>query len=420
MHDPESWLPLSTFVNFSHHAESTASIKALRAGQCRLAKRQRHDSMSSFFRHLGEALGMRPAERFSVDYLRWLLGVMETNPDVTPSNVDRLVETIREISELVTWADRHNPAMTEFFMEKRMLERMLGYLDTARPIAKPVKVQILQTLGIFFQNISDASMVFYLLSNDRINALITHRFDFDDEELMAYYISFIKALSLRMNEDTVHFFFNPDKSSQFPLLTEALKFYQHDDHMVRVAVRTLSLNVYRLDDPRMRLFIAEHSAVPFFSNLTWEMIRRYREMCALVFEVGGLFEVSEVLPARQRFERLLLQQTDDLYYLNDVLNCDFPALKTIVCSRLLHKLLVPLCFVSLEQVPRLRACLLSPASLKLGRPVEFDNSMNKLTCVHVGRCWLPALTVPSVDAPPLPAYLVCTRSRLDRICWGCY
>ena len=96
---------------------------------------------------------MRPAERFSVDYLRWLLGVMETNPDVTPSNVDRLVETIREISELVTWADRHNPAMTEFFMEKRMLERMLGYLDTARPIAKPVKVQILQTLGIFFQNL---------------------------------------------------------------------------------------------------------------------------------------------------------------------------------------------------------------------------------------------------------------------------
>ena len=30
--------------------------------------------------------------------------------------------------------------------------------------------------------------VFYLLSNDRINALITHRFDFGDEELMAYYV----------------------------------------------------------------------------------------------------------------------------------------------------------------------------------------------------------------------------------------
>jgi hypothetical protein len=93
--------------------------------------------------------------------------------------------------------------MTEFFMEKRVLERMLQYLETGKKHAKPVKIQILQTLGIFFQNINHSSMVFYLLSNDRINALITHRFDFRDEELMAYYISFIKALSLRVNADTV-------------------------------------------------------------------------------------------------------------------------------------------------------------------------------------------------------------------------
>ena len=55
---------------------------------------------------------------------------MERNPEVTSSNADAIVETIREISELVTWGDRHDPTMTEFFMEKRMLERMLQYLET--------------------------------------------------------------------------------------------------------------------------------------------------------------------------------------------------------------------------------------------------------------------------------------------------
>ena len=174
---------------------------------------------------------------------------------------------------------------------------------TGKKVAKGVKVQILQTLGIFFQNINHTSMVFYLLSNDRINALITHRFDFRDEELMAYYISFIKALSLRVNADTVHFFFNPETNPQFPLLTEALKFYQHDDHMVRVAVRTLSLNIYRVSDERMRHFIAAQTAVPFFSNLIWEMMRRYRELDGLVSEVGGLMSPREVLPARQRVDR---------------------------------------------------------------------------------------------------------------------
>eukprot|EP00961_Rhodomonas_salina_P031016 417247-Rhodomonas_salina.1 len=36
-----------------------------------------------------------------------------------------------------------------------------------------------------------------------------------------------QALSLRVNADTVHFFFNPQKVPEFPLLTEALKFYNH-------------------------------------------------------------------------------------------------------------------------------------------------------------------------------------------------
>ena len=35
-----------------------------------------------------------------------------------------------------------------------------------------------------------------------------HKFDFSDEEVMAYYISFLKTLSLKLNTHTVHFFYN--------------------------------------------------------------------------------------------------------------------------------------------------------------------------------------------------------------------
>jgi hypothetical protein len=33
---------------------------------------------------------------------------MERNQEVTPANLDMLVETLREISELVTWAGRRS------------------------------------------------------------------------------------------------------------------------------------------------------------------------------------------------------------------------------------------------------------------------------------------------------------------------
>lgn len=39
--------------------------------------------------------------------------------------------------------------------------------------------------------------------------------------------------------------------------------------MVRIAVRTLTLNVYRVEDESMLHFVIDKTAVPYFSNLVW-------------------------------------------------------------------------------------------------------------------------------------------------------
>lgn len=39
--------------------------------------------------------------------------------------------------------------------------------------------------------------------------------------------------------------------------------------MVRIAVRTLTLNVYRVEDKSMLKFIRNKTAAPYFSNLVW-------------------------------------------------------------------------------------------------------------------------------------------------------
>lgn len=58
-------------------------------------------------------------------------------------------------------------------------------------------------------------------------------------------------------------------TNDFPLYTEAIKFFNHSESMVRIAVRTLSLNVYRVDDKSMLQFIRNRTAAPYFSNLVW-------------------------------------------------------------------------------------------------------------------------------------------------------
>ena len=131
-----------------------------------------------------------------------------------------------------------------------------------------VCVQLLQTLNILFENIRNDTSIYYLLSNNHVNSIIVHKFDFSDEEVMAYYISFLKTLSFRLNKHTIHFFYN-EHNNDFPLYTEAIKFFNHSESMVRIAVRTLSLNVYKVEDDRMLKFVTDKTAAPYFSNLVW-------------------------------------------------------------------------------------------------------------------------------------------------------
>ncbi len=60
------------------------------------------------------------------------------------------------------------------------------------------------------------------------------------------------------------FFFN-DLASDFPLYTEAVKFFNHKDSMVRTAVRNLTLNVYKGTYlVFLSLWLVRHRSIPKF------------------------------------------------------------------------------------------------------------------------------------------------------------
>ena len=54
--------------------------------------------------------------------------------------------------------------------------------------------QVLQTLSILIANIRSETNIFYLFSNNYINELICTPFDFDDDEIIGYYINLLKAI----------------------------------------------------------------------------------------------------------------------------------------------------------------------------------------------------------------------------------
>ncbi|XP_025026449.1 protein CLEC16A isoform X3 [Python bivittatus] len=265
--------------------------------------------------------------------------VLTKNTTVTDHNRNLLVETIRSITEILIWGDQNDSSVFDFFLEKNMFVFFLNILR--QKSGRYVCVQLLQTLNILFENISHETSLYYLLSNNYVNSIIVHKFDFSDEEIMAYYISFLKTLSLKLNNHTVHFFYN-EHTNDFALYTEAIKFFNHPESMVRIAVRTITLNVYKvsLDNRAMLHYIRDKTAVPYFSNLVWFIGSH-------VIELDNCVQTDEEHRNRGKLSDLVAEHLDHLHYLNDILiiNCEF--LNDVLTDHLLNSLFLPLYVYSL-------------------------------------------------------------------------
>uniref|UniRef100_A0ABM5F0F8 Protein CLEC16A isoform X3 n=1 Tax=Pogona vitticeps TaxID=103695 RepID=A0ABM5F0F8_9SAUR len=273
----------------------------------------------------------------SLEHLKYMYHVLTKNTTVTDHNRNLLVETIRSITEILIWGDQNDSSVFDFFLEKNMFVYFLNILR--QKSGRYVCVQLLQTLNILFENIRHETSLYYLLSNNYVNSIIVHKFDFSDEEIMAYYISFLKTLSLKLNNHTVHFFYN-EHTNDFALYTEAIKFFNHPESMVRIAVRTITLNVYKVDNQPMLHYIRDKTAVPYFSNLVWFIGSH-------VIQLDNCVQTDEEHRNRGKLSDLVAEHLDHLHYLNDILtiNCEF--LNDVLTDHLLNSLFLPLYVYSL-------------------------------------------------------------------------
>lgn len=203
-----------------------------------------------------------------------------------------------------------------------------------------------------------------------MNSIIVHKFDFSDEDVMGYYILFLKTLSLKLNPHTIHFFYN-EHTNDFPLYTEAIKFFNHPESMVRIAVRTISLNVYKVENDSMQQFIRDRTAAPYFSNLVWFIGKHILELDACVRDDTNH-------QSQHKLSNLVAEHLDHLHYLNDILLLKIDGLNAVLTEHLLHKLFVPLYMYSLTPPsPVSMAVVTRNLAAVLNKIVDIDDDVQE-------------------------------------------
>ncbi|CAF2752291.1 unnamed protein product [Rotaria sp. Silwood2] len=279
----------------------------------------------------------QPRNPHSLENLKYLYGVLQRNATISDANRDLLTETLRSISEILIWGDQHDSSVFDYYLEQGLLAYFLDYMRQKN--GRFICIQILQTLNILFENIRNETSLYYLLSNNYVNNIILHKFDFSDEEITAYYISFLKTLSLKLNKHSINFFYN-ERNNEFPLYVEAIKFFNHPETMVRIAVRTLTLNVYKVPDQTMHRFILDCTATEYFSNFVW-FIRNH------VLDFDNLIRNNRDINNRGQLISSLEEYLDHIHYLQDIFLLNVDSLNNVLKDQLMNRLLIPVYIFSL-------------------------------------------------------------------------
>jgi protein CLEC16A len=107
-----------------------------------------------------------------------------------------------------------------------------------------ISLQIIKSFSVLIINTSNTTTLYYLFSNNFINQIISNDYEKYDDEFLSYYVNFLKSLSLKLDTNTIQFFFRPQHNS-FPLIQAALKLYNHSDNMIKNTVRNIVLTLLK-------------------------------------------------------------------------------------------------------------------------------------------------------------------------------
>ena len=95
---------------------------------------------------------------------------------------------------------------------------------------REINIQLIQTSAILVQNINNKERLNLLFEQPFLSRLIEHDWEAvqDDDELVDYLINFMKTLTLKLDKDTLKYFYCSGTNS-FSLLQQASQLFNHKD-----------------------------------------------------------------------------------------------------------------------------------------------------------------------------------------------
>ena len=266
------------------------------------------------------------------------------------SDIESLNHCLGEIQGYLLVADRKNlKEYFDYFCKLNFLDIFNNFLDKRK---EKITFSILEMISFLTVNIQNKDLLDYIYAKKYQTNIPGQQMNIIDklisldakknEEYLTYQINFIKSLTLKINIDSLNYFYDCN-INQFPILTKSLSLYNYNDPLIRNVVKNIFLAIIKIEHPNLREFLISFPINLYYPNIIFQLKNTIMKLCLIdLGEDGGSKSFSKL----QKEHDFIV---DTIFYISDLLSLNIEKINFILINCLLNEIILPLIYVIVNQ-----------------------------------------------------------------------
>ena len=265
--------------------------------------------------------------------------------NIGKKEIEKLNVCLGEIQGYLLVADRKNlKEYFKYFCDLNILNLFNSFLEKG---IEAITFSILKMVSFLVINIQNKELLEYIYSKkfpagmfgqtmNIIDILISLN-NKSNEEYLTYQINFIKSLTLKINIDTLNYFYDCN-INQFPILTKSLSLYNYGDPLIRNVVKNIVLAIIKIENNNLREFLISFPIHLYYPNIIFQLKNAIMELISIDL---GKDEGKKTFGQLQKQQDFIV---DTLMYLDDLLSLNIEKINYIIINCLLNEIILPLIY----------------------------------------------------------------------------
>ena len=266
------------------------------------------------------------------------------------AEIENLSELLGKLQGYLVVADRDN--LKEYYEHFRQLDFLSIFNNFIEKNIEKITFLVLEMMSFLTTNIKNKDILEYIYKQkfptniqginmniiDKLISLDTKK----NEGFLTFQINFIKSLTLKMNIETLNYFYDCN-INQFPILTKTLSLYNYKDPLIRNVGKAIFLAIIKIENQNLKEFLISFPINLYYSNIIFQL---KNAIVSLSLVDLGDNDCSKAFNKLEKEHDIII---DIIFYISDLLSLNNKKINFIIINCILNEIIFPLLYTLISK-----------------------------------------------------------------------